>query len=666
MIFDDIAAFEGRAAKVEGPAHSGKTEALVRRVLRLLREGADPQGILVVVTSGFAAQAFRERLERAADDGLEATVDEVRVRTALDACAEALDAPEARACTGRSPRLLNQAERNFFLEDLKATGASQRALRRALALRSQARERLQPQACDGASEEEKAVFAAMDRLLSAQGAMLPEEAGALAVHWLESEEAAAAGARGAFACVLCDDWQNLSRAQQRCLELLAGDQLIVAGNPNETIESATQLPNPQGISDFERDHEDAQVFRLEEAFGDAAVTRFVDAFCSQGGMDPTWAAGAAKPAGSDADADDGGVAGAGLDAPAFPAGIEAIKWSSPEEEVEGMAKYLASQIKQDDGARACRSCVVVPNRRWAGLFDKALRKHGVKTSTIGATAGLSGDPRDSSKAQALVAYVKLNLVAHPQDMTAWRCWCGFDDRQTNADAWAGLVDFAEEQKLSLYDALADLPQDEEGPFPKSGLLAKRFSEGRAFIEKFGSLKSLSLVHAAGASELPEYKEVRACLVGTEDAATLQCIVRESVSEPVWPDNPHVLHIATSEALCGCSYENVFFVGAVEGLLPGHAAVDEKVPEAARERVLERERRRFAAAAAKAERHLGVSYFVKASPQLAERTKLRILRTRQEKGREVAVVQPTRFLSEAGDAEPTTTGGQALLGKHDLN
>ena len=661
MVIDDIAAFEGRSAKVEGPAHSGKTEALVQRVLHLLRADSDPQSILVVVTSGFAAQAFRERLERAAGGRLEAAAAEVRVCTAVDACAEALDAPEARAYTDRVPRLLNQAERNFFLEDLKATGASPRALRRALALRSQASERLQPQACEGASEEEQAVFAAMDRLLSAQGAMLPEEAPALGVSWLESEAAAAAGARGAFACVLCDDWQNLSRAQQRCLELLAGDQLVVAGNPNETIESATQLPNPQGLSDFEREHEDARAFKLEGAFGDAAVTRFADALCEQEGMDPAWAAGAAKPAGTATD--DGANGGEAL---AFPAGIEAIKWSSPEDEVEGMAKYLAAQTKQDEDARACRSCVVVPNRRWAGLFDKALRKHGVKTSTAGATAGLSGDPRDSSKAQALVAYVKLDLVAHPRDMTAWRCWCGFDDRQTNADAWAGLVDYAEDRGLPLYDALAGLPQDEESPFPKSGLLAKRFAEGRAFIEKFGSLKSLSLMHAAGASELPEYKEVRACLVGTEDAATLQRIVRDSMSEPTWPANPHVLHIATSEALCGCSYENVFFVGAVEGLLPGHAAVDEKLPEAARERVLERERRRFAAAAAKAERHLGVSYFVQASPQLAERTKMRVLRTREEKGKKVAIVPPTRFLSETGDAEPTTTGGQALLGKHGLN
>ena len=67
-MIDVIASFDGRIAKVHGPARSGKTEALARRAVHLLDEGVDPTSILVEVTNGFAAQAFRRRLAALAGD----------------------------------------------------------------------------------------------------------------------------------------------------------------------------------------------------------------------------------------------------------------------------------------------------------------------------------------------------------------------------------------------------------------------------------------------------------------------------------------------------------------------------------------------------------------------------------------------------------------------
>ena len=44
----------------------------------------------------------------------------------------------------------------------------------------------------------------------------------------------------------------------------------------------------------------------------------------------------------------------------------------------------------------------------------------------------------------------LNLVADPNDATAWRCWCGFGDHLLNSAAFASL----RKQGLSLAEALA--------------------------------------------------------------------------------------------------------------------------------------------------------------------------------------------------------------------
>ena len=61
-MIETIASFDGRIAKVQGPARSGKTEALVRRCACLVRGGAAPETILVETSSAAAAQAFRRRL----------------------------------------------------------------------------------------------------------------------------------------------------------------------------------------------------------------------------------------------------------------------------------------------------------------------------------------------------------------------------------------------------------------------------------------------------------------------------------------------------------------------------------------------------------------------------------------------------------------------------
>ena len=67
-MIETIASFDGRIAKVQGPARSGKTEALVRRCACLVRGGAAPETILVETSSAAAAQAFRRRLRRAIGD----------------------------------------------------------------------------------------------------------------------------------------------------------------------------------------------------------------------------------------------------------------------------------------------------------------------------------------------------------------------------------------------------------------------------------------------------------------------------------------------------------------------------------------------------------------------------------------------------------------------
>lgn len=651
-MIDTIASFEGRIAKVTGPARSGKTEALVRRCAQLIRSDIAPADILVEVSNAAAAQAFRARLRRALGARFEHAADGVAVRTALETCVEVLDGPNAREATGRVPRLLNAAEYSFFLEDMKTLGQPIRRLRAMLDFFYRQMSDLAPRDTWALGGEEETVLAHLERVLVSRNAMLAQEAPSLCAELLKSE--AGAALRGCYAYVLCDDFQNMSHAEQTCLCLLADRQLIVCGNPNQQQAVSTAFPDAEGFAQFEQRRRDVATFALSGAFGSPAVAAFVDSLCDHGDMDPALKA---CPAATPGDVQDG---------------VMAVKWSTPEEELNGITKHLRVMLDAEKDLHESRTCVLVPNKRWALMAQRVLKERGFAVTLAGTCTGLGGDPRDSARARALVAYTKLNLLADPHDLTAWRSWCGFDNYLTNSDAWAALQTFAAAHGTSLYDALALTAEAAEAgdagdePFPRARALGERWKEGRAFIDANAARKGFGLLRAIGADGLPEFEETARALVGDEDAAEVFALERGKVADPAMPDDPHVLHVAAYGTLCGTEYDNIFAIAAVDGFIPRRDAFEVISTEDDRQRIMNASRRAFCNSVSKANKRLIISYFSKAGLELAERTKMQVVRVKAEEGERMAVVRPTVFLSEAGSACPATTGGQALLAKHGLN
>lgn len=279
----EIAAFDGRTAKIVGPARSGKTEALLRRAAAAVAAGCAPEDILIETSTAEAARVARRRLVDAlAAAGVQDVEDiagRITVACAQQVCLAVLETPEARAATGRTPRVLAPFEYNFFLEDMKTLGTPARRLRSELGHIKKQWCALAPED-DWAVGEEKDVLELAHRLLGATNAMLEDEVAYLCGRYLQSD--AGAGARQRFALVLADDFQNLSAAQQTCLCLLARDQLIVAGNPDETVRVATSFPAPEGFATFDTLRRNVTVFALDTAFGNPNVTAFCDAVVRAG------------------------------------------------------------------------------------------------------------------------------------------------------------------------------------------------------------------------------------------------------------------------------------------------------------------------------------------------------------------------------------------------
>ena len=664
-MIDAIATCTDRMVKVEGAARAGKTEALVRRAAALIKAGEAPESLLVTVSNAFAGQAFRQRLARALGDA--ATASKVNIMTALEACVATLDEPAAREATGRVPRILTDAEYNFFLEDMKTTGEKPRTLRNMLGYFYKQMASDAPKDDWNFGGAEDAVYDLAMRVLKLRSGMLAQEAPALCSVYLKSE--AGQAGRAKYAYVLCDDFQNLSHAEQSCVCLLADKQVIVAGNPNETQKVRGSYPYSEGFVKFDAVRRDVKVFHLEGAHGNPEVIAFADALAGCDGMDDAYVAGSAQAIAVEAPEVDAAADEDAVEIPPMPTGIMAIKWNTPEDELNGITKYLRHMLPMNTNLRESRTAIVVPNRRWAIMAEKMLRRRGFNVSTAGAMGTLAGDPRNSSRAKALVAYTKLNLLANPNDMVAWRSWCGFDHALTNSDAWMGLQNFSEEESITLYEALEQVGNAGFGakePFLRARALAEKWRAGQEFISKNSSRRGFGLLKAIGGEGISEFEAVADTMVGDETAKQLFELERAAMTNPSWPEDPHVMHIVTTQNLVGTEYDNMFVLGCVDGYFPQRNAFEIISTEEERDRIMVSERRDFMGGVAKAKQTLVLSYFMKSDLELAERTKMQVVRVKSEGGKRMAIVRPTCFLAQAGDAAPTTGGGQALLAEHELN
>ena len=658
VTIQEAAALNQRYVKICGAVQAGKTETLVQRCLTLLGQGADASRILMTASNASAAQVLRERLLRAAEGSKHADLaGQVKVASVRKALLDVLGAPEAQQAAGRVARVLNDAEMLFLLEDLKARGIEAGTLRGALALFARNWEEMLAEEEWGLDDAQAAAHARLIDTLKARGCMMPQEVAHRAATFLSQRPQAA------FDYVLCDDFQNLSRAEQTCMGLLASTQLAVAGNAQQTVAVHSKHPCATGFARFEDGHEGTQVVALANPRANTAIGRFAQALTGFGDM-PSWAfredEGDQQP-----DAASAGVAsGLVADIPAhLQQGVVSVKWNTPDDEELGLFKYLQALKKAGAIEEDRDVAVVVPNARWARMAQKALARRGFATNMLGMKVRIGGDPRDADRCPALVAYTKLNLLVHPDDVVAWRSWCGIGEAHLNSASWAALEDYAAGQGVDVLQALESLGAlDDAGtePFEGACALGARYREGCALVADLQKRKGFAILNSIGADKLPEFANTYQTLAGDEDAAFVFGLQREALFDPELPEKLNAVRIVEASSMCGLSAPVVVVAGTVDGFFPSHAAFDDNASESARTARLDSERRVFYSAVGKARKLLVMSFFAKADKQLAEAGRMHIARCKKEHGQDIALLRQSTFLAEGDSQLAGTVGGQQLL------
>jgi len=608
---------------VAGPG-TGKTFALMRRVARLLQEGATPDRMLVCTFTRTAARDLEGELARLGVDG----VDRVRAGTLHAFCFGLLGRVEVLEATGRVPRPLLHFEERFLLEDLNRDGFGRiRERDRRLQAFNAAWARLQWET-PGWPEDpvDQAFHRELVRWLRFHQAMLIGELVPEALRYLR--ENPASPHRGVFEHVLVDEYQDLNRAEQVLLDLLAeAGHLIVIGDEDQSIYSF-KFAHPEGIATFDRTHPGTYDVQLHEC---RRCPRLVVEMANRliaNNLDRTPRVLQPLPRNPDGE-------------------VLVVQWRTIEEEARGIAAIIRRRIQcgeVDPG----RVLVLAPRRHLGYAVRDALNALGVFAHSFFHEEALDED-------DAQEAFTLLTLLANPEDRVALRCWCGFGSPSLRSGAWARLRQHCETSGESPRAALERLTSGDL-TLPHTRPLVERFRELQRCLSDLQGLRGQVLVDALFPGDQQWTALIRSLasrIEGDEfDAQALREHLRIGITQPELPTDVDYVRVMSLHKSKGLTADLVVVVGCVEGLIP--TLTDGTPTEQAAS--LEEQRRLFYVAITRTRLTLILSSVTQLPRDLAHRMGARVGRGGPRHANTIA----SRFLDELGPSRPAAVLGTTML------
>ncbi|MGH9892106.1 MAG: UvrD-helicase domain-containing protein, partial [bacterium] len=343
-----IAALNHTPMRVLAGPGTGKTFALMRRVARLLQDDATPDRMLVCTFTRTAARDLEGELARLGVDG----ADQVRAGTLHAFCFSLLGRAEVLQATGRFPRPLLRFEERFLLQDLNDDDFGRiRARDRRLRAFNAAWARLQSETPGWPNDPVDRVFhRELLGWLRFHEAILVGELVPEALRYLRDNPASPH--RGVFEHVLVDEYQDLNRAEQVLLDLLAeAGHLIVIGDEDQSIYSF-KFAHPEGIATFDQSHAGTHDESLDECRRCPRLV--VEIANTLIGNNPSRAPRTLQPL------------------PGNPEGeVRVLQWRSIQEEAEGIAEIIRRRI-QNGETEPGRILVLAPRRHLGYAVRNAL------------------------------------------------------------------------------------------------------------------------------------------------------------------------------------------------------------------------------------------------------------------------------------------------------
>lgn len=620
---------------VAGPG-TGKTYALKRRVARLLEtEEVVPKRILVCTFTRTAAADLASEIA-----GLEVPgAERIWAGTLHAYCFSLLSRDEVLQSTGRVPRPLQNFESRFVLEDLRRQGFGKISeCRKTLRAFEAAWARLQTDDPGWPTEETDRDFQnALIAWLRFHRCMLIGELVPQAVRYLRDNPESPN--RSAFDHVLVDEYQDLNRAEQVILDLLAGERsLAVVGDEDQSIYWYFRYAHPEGIVDFASTHSGTHNEDLLECR--RCPSRVVNMANSLISCNMSRSA---RTLTCHKDCPEGEVA--------------VVQWKDMKQEAEGIALTVHERVQRGD-VKPGRVLVLAPGRQFGYAVRDALNNLGTAAHSFFNEEAFEGRPQDLDASRSQQAFTLLNLLASPEDIVSLRCWCGFGSNSLESPAWSRLRQHCLDTGKAPNEALADLVAgDIKIPYGKG--LAGRYADLQTKLSALAGVRGEDLIDALFPEGEPWSEPFRGGPaedeegepIGPED---LLDDLHTRVIRPELPTDVEYVRVMSPQKSKGLTADMVIVLGCISGMIPH--VIPNELDATGQQRYMEEQRRLFFVAITRTKRVLILSSFASMPRDLAHRRRVPV----RGGNATHALTYTSGFLGELGASRPETLTAESFF------
>lgn len=548
---------------VAGPG-TGKSFAMKRRVAKLLEDGIDPRAILPVTFTRVAAEDLHRELVGMGVPGCE----NIEGVTLHSLAFRILGRNHVLQATGRNPRPLNDFEIKPLVADLKDAHNGAREVGKRIKAYEAAWARLQHEEPGYIQSPEDRDFE-NDLLpwLLFHRAMLIGEVIPHLYNYLRSNPAAQE--RGEFSHILVDEYQDLNKAEQRVVDLLADNaEVCVVGDDDQSIYSF-KYAHPDGIRDWIDARPEADDLALDECRRCPTwVVEMASHLISQNVNRPVPRAILPRA--------ENGVGD-----------VSIVQYGTLAEEVKGVVNIIADMVANgvspgDILVLAQRGVIGTPI--YEGLIARA-----VPVKSYYAESEL-----DSGFAQLQFAILK--LFVDREDRVALRWLLGLGSSTWLSGGYRRLRNYCELNAIAPWQALQQLDAAVIS-IPHTGALVKRFLEIQAEIQELEGLEGIAQVvdhvFPDGNDGVRDLRDLALQVleeVGDENRDEFFSELSDAITKPEVPSEIEDVRIMSLHKSKGLSAPVTIICGCVQGLLPRQPGPD--LPPAERQASLEEQRRLF--------------------------------------------------------------------------
>lgn len=626
----NIASSPKKRIRVMAGPGTGKSHAMKRRVARLIEEeGVDPRRILAVTLTRNAARELVSDLQSLGIPGCE----QIRVGTLHSYCFRLLNSVGYLTVLNRETRLLLQVEDWSLLRDMVSIGGfgGIRKVQKRIKAFEAAWARMQHETPGWPTDTTDQRFeSALLDWMKFHGTMRVGELVPLTLKYLKNNPASEE--LSAHDHIVVDEYQDLNKAEQELINLLAGNcSCAIVGDEDQSIYSFRHA-HPDGIHAFSNTHPDTHDERLEECRRcPKNVVSLADTLISKNHSSTPGSRLQPRPLNPD------GI-------------VTVVQWENMDAEINGVVTAISHMIK--NGRPLKDFMVLCPNKTIGRDIRNKLREAGIAAHSFYAENAL-----DTKEAQ--IAFAFLKLIVSSDDRVAMRFLLGINSTTGLAGSYTKLRKYCETNGVSPKDILEDLLS---GTVSITGTteLVQRYKEIKDHLNSLSGLTGRTLTEElfplSEAWALPVRDILNISIDENASPKDIHKALLEALTQPEVPTDAPFVRIMSLHKSKGLASPIVIVVACVQGILPRKSQEDTSPSE--EQLFLEEQRRLFYVAMTRTREHLVLSSAIKWPRSAALR--MGVMLKPRNSDRANGYAQASQFLDELGPAAPAPILGSAWL------